>query len=514
VENPEGKEAHMNARPVILVVDDDAKNRELLEAYLVPQGYAVLIAEDGAAALKMIGENAIDLVLLDVKMPKVDGFEVCRKIKDNDRLRVIPVVMVTALSATEDRIKGIEGGAEDFITKPVDKGEVLARIKMLLKQKELAYSLSSAYDNITRMTNIGESIIKTYDPLSFDLKDKIDDIVGRIIQQKSASPDQPGIVLVSILNERQNYEWYRYEYLLTKVVRTEFSEAVTLTVPQQRDSRLIYYNEPEMKGPMFESFVERLKGYNIVPRNMVAYMSRYLSIFALNYARTVTEYDAAVLSSIVMQALFLKSLSTQIRATEDAFEYTVQSLARASEVNDEDTGKHIMRVGLYSALLASKLDNPPAFVDAIRIQAALHDVGKIHIPASVLKKPDELSAAEWLIMKQHPIFGAKIIGNHPRFQMAKAIALTHHERWDGTGYPNGLHKEKIPLEGRIVTIADIYDAIRNARIYKEAYNHKDTCAILLQGDGRTMPKHFDPAVLKAFRELTDKFEEVYESNTG
>ena len=502
----------MKAKPVILVVDDQPENIELLEAHLVPQGYEVLRAENGEAALQAIGENAVDLVLLDVMMPKLDGFEVCRRIKGDQRLRNIPVVMLTSLSAKEDRIKGIEAGAEDFISKPLDKGEVLARIKMLLKQKELTDNLTNAYDNINRLTKIGENIIKTFDPLNFNFKAEIDGIVGQIIRQKSDMTDQPQIVLVSMLNEKNAYEWYRYKYTLTSVERLEFSEAITLNLPKAEYSRLLFYNEPALEGPTFQSFVERLRGYDITPRNMVAYVSNNLSIFALNYARDVTAYDAAVLNSLVMQTLFLRSLSSQILGTTDAFEYTVKSLARASEVNDEDTGKHVLRVGLYSALLAKKLDKPDSFVDAIRIQALLHDVGKIHIPSSVLKNPDELSAGEWFVMKQHPLLGAKIIGDHPRFDMAKAIAFTHHERWDGTGYPNGLHKENIPLEGRIAAIADIYDAIRNARIYKVAYNHRDTCEILTKGDGRTMPKHFDPVVLDAFTGMRREFEDVYEAN--
>ena len=501
----------MKNKPVILIVDDQPLNIALLEAYLVPQGYETIAAVDGEAALQAVRETAVDLVLLDVKMPKIDGFEVCRRIKSDEGLRNIPVVLLTALSAKEDRIKGIEAGAEDFISKPLDKGEVLARIKMLLMHKELTSSLTHAYENINRLTDIGENIIKTFDPLHFDLKAKIDGIVEQIIRQKSTMMDQPEIVLVSILNEQQHYEWYRYEFVQTKVERSEFSEAVTLDPPKPKNSRLIFYNEPVMEEPMFQSFVERLKGYHIVPRNMVAYMSTSLSIFALNYARDVTAYDAAVLNSIVMQTLFLRSLSQQVQETEDAFAYTVQSLARASEVNDEDTGKHVLRVGLYCALLAKRLKKADGFVEAIRIQASLHDVGKIHIRAVVLKKPDELSAGEWCVMKQHPLFGAKIIGDHPRFEMARAIALTHHEKWDGTGYPNGLHKEHIPLEGRIAAVADIYDAIRNARIYKDAYNHKDTCDILIRGDGRTMPKHFDPLVLEAFTGLYDEFEEVYEA---
>jgi len=145
----------MKAKPLILVVDDQLQNIELLEALLLPQGYEVVKAENGEAALKTIGESTVDLVLLDVVMPKMDGFEVCRRIKGDERFRSIPGVMLTALSAKEDRIKGIEAGAEDCISKPIDQGEVLARVKMLLRQKELTENLTHAYDNITRLTDIG-----------------------------------------------------------------------------------------------------------------------------------------------------------------------------------------------------------------------------------------------------------------------------------------------------------------------------------------------------------------------
>jgi PAS domain S-box-containing protein len=138
----------MKDRPIILIVDDQTENIELLEAYLVPQGYEVLKAEDGEAALKTIRENAVDLALLDVMMPEIDGFEVCKRIKGDERLRNIPVVMITALSAKEDRIKGIEAGAEDFISKPIDKKEVLARVRMLLKMKILNDRFRNIFNTI------------------------------------------------------------------------------------------------------------------------------------------------------------------------------------------------------------------------------------------------------------------------------------------------------------------------------------------------------------------------------
>lgn len=315
----------------ILCVDDNAESLELLEALLVPKGFEVELALDGKTALSTIKARHPDIVLLDVVMPRMDGYDVCRKIKENDKTKNIPVIMVTVLRSKEDRIESIEAGAEDFISKPVDAHEILARIKMLVRAKE----------------------------------------------------------------------------------------------------------------------------------------------------------------------------------AEEGFVYAIYALARAAEVNDEDTGNHILRLGEYCAIIARKLGMSEEYINTIRLQSVLHDVGKLHIPPDILKKPGNLTEKERTMMKEHTIFGAKIIGDHPRLSIGKIGALTHHEKWDGSGYPYGLKGEEIPIEGRIIFIADSYDAIRNRRVYKPPYDHKKTCDIIIKGDGRLMPSHFDPNVLTAFKETEKIFGKIY-----
>jgi response regulator RpfG family c-di-GMP phosphodiesterase len=504
----------MKDKPVILVVDDQPQNIDLLEAYLVPQGYEIVKAKDGEAALESIAESNVDLVLLDVMMPKIDGFEVCRRIKKDERLRNIPVVMITALSAKADRIKGIEAGAEDFISKPIDKGEVIARVTMLLKMKALNDSLHHAYEEINNMTKFGEASILSFDPMNFALLQKVDNIVRQIIRKAADQFDKPQLVIVGMPDERHAWQWYQFEYVFGALNRTFLTACIQQGLVKPGNLSVIFYNENDRCQSEFESFIKTCASLSIMVSNMACYLSESLCIFAVNYGREVTQYDASVLNSFVMQSLFLKSLASQIRETESAFEYTVHGLARASEANDEDTGNHILRVGDYSAVIAAGLGRPDKFVEAMRVQASLHDVGKIHVHPDILKKPGKLTPEEWVEMKKHTEYGPTIIGNHQRLIMANKIASSHHERWDGSGYPQGLKGEQIHIEGRILNIADQYDALRNKRSYKPAFDHATTYRIIVDGDGRTLPAHFDPEVLRMFKKLHRRFEEIYEKSIG
>ena len=495
----------------ILCVDDEPLNLSLLEAMLSPRGYEVVTAANGPMALQKIRTQRIDICLLDVMMPEMDGFEVCRRIKSDEACSAIPVVMITALTDTENRIRGIEAGAEDFISKPFDTAEVLARITMLLHVKALNDQLKSAYHNIAKLSALGEQIINGFDPVSFDFLEKIDSIVRQIIRGRFDLSNSPQILVIGMMDQAGICQWLRYDSRGKDIVRSSIRMDIdqALVFSGSGNPGVFFYNNNA--GLDASPLVKVFKELAIPVANMVGYANDSFCLIALNYGREVTTHDATVLSSVAMQSLFLRSLASQIRDTESAFEYMVLALARASEANDEDTGDHILRVGNYCALLARQLNLSEKLVQVIRIQASLHDVGKIHISPAILKKPGKLTNEEWREMKMHTLHGSKIIGDHHRMSTADRIALSHHERYDGSGYPYGLSGEQIPVEGRIMNLADQYDALRNARCYKPAFDHETTCRIILEGDGRTLPQHFDPQVLAVFRDTHGRFAEVFET---
>ncbi|MFC2071706.1 HD domain-containing phosphohydrolase [Chloroflexota bacterium] len=337
----------------ILVVDDEDGNLRVMEAMLRLLGYEVILACDGEEALAKVKETAPNLVLLDTVMPEMDGFEVARRLKEDEATKTIPTVMMTTLSEVKDRVKALEAGVDDFLTKPVDATELRARVNSLLKVNA--------------------------------------------------------------------YNYYVVNY----------------------------------------------------PKEMEAEVAR----------RT-------------------ESLRQEFEKMKIASLDTVYRLARAAEYKDEDTGAHVERMSHYSSAIARTTGLDDKFVERILWAAPMHDIGKIGIPDRVLQKPGKLDSDEWVIMRQHTTIGAEILkeASADFVKLAAEIALTHHEKWDGSGYPQGLRSSDIPLAGRIVALADVFDALTSERPYKNPFPIEKALDIIKESRG----SHFDPELVNGFLGIEDE----------
>ena len=334
----------------ILIVDDAPTNIRILSD-LLQDDYHISAATNGADALEQAFSSCKpDLILLDVVMPEMDGYEVCRQLKAAEETKYIPVLFVTSKSEVDDERKGLDQGGEDYITKPIHPGIVRARVR-----NHMNLHLHQEY-------------------------------LEELVQQR------------------------------TEQIRMGYID-------------------------------------------------------------------------------------------------TIQRLVRASEYKDEDTGAHIRRISYYTKAMALELGMDAQYCDTIFYASTMHDIGKVAIPDAILLKQGPLDEGEWRIMKTHAEIGAKILqgSDSPLLQMAADIAGGHHERWDGSGYPAGLTGDQIPLSARLMCIADQYDALRSKRPYKAAFSHDKAVSILVEGDGRTLPEHFDPMVLSAFNECYDLFNEIFET---
>jgi len=338
----------MKGKPRILVVDDMHANRCLMEEFLVHLGYQAILAEDGEEALEKVRESSPDVILLDITMPKMDGFEVTMRLKKEEATSIIPIIIVTGLMEVKDRVKALELGADDFLIKPIELAELKARVQSLLK-------------------------VKAYNDHMIEYQKKLENEVSK--------------------------------------KTTELSHAF-----------------------------EKIK---------------------------------------------MTSLETIYR------------LSRVAECKDEDTGSHIQRMSHYAVAVAYRMGLKKDIIENILYSLPMHDIGKVGIPDRILLKPAKLDATEWEIMKQHTIIGGRILegSDDALIETAKVIALTHHERWDGGGYPEGLKGVKIPLISRIATVADVFDAMTSRRPYRqEPFTVEETFQVIKEGRG----VHYDPEVVDAF----------------
>ena len=490
----------------ILIADDEESNLRLYTESLRMEGYNIITARDGDEALNLAVSRQPDIIVSDVMMPNLSGIELTKLLKTNPVTAFIPIILVTGLTDFEDVLKGLEAGADDYLSKPVNILELKTRIRGALRAHNLQRSLNSANRTISILTKYSSHLITQFNPASFNYDAYVQNIIDILLKNTDESiRNTPWGIVVGRFNlERITGElFFRDENDI--IQSTEISIHLNHIDHFPITSSPIYHcNNCNGRFPTIQT-----KTGEIDIKNFASIIVENDIIIFINFTHSINHFDLEILNYLFLLCESFKKLSFQIQNTENAFRYAVEALSRAAEANDEDTGNHIVRVNAYSRAIARELRLPERFIEDIGFFAQMHDVGKIHIHPDILRKKGALNEMEFAEIKKHPVYGAKILGDEARLSMAKNIALTHHERFDGSGYPSGLKQKEIPLEGRIVSLADIYDALRNPRSYKPAYDHDTTVRIISQGDGRTLPSHFDPEVLKAFIRIQSEFDEIY-----
>lgn len=509
----EGEEGDnmLTTRKRILCVDDDPINLGLFRDVLILEGYDVLTADNGMTGLDFLHTEKIDLVILDLLMPQMDGLEVCRKIREEKRFAAMPIVMISGLGTPQDRKRGMEAGADDFLMKPFHINDIVSKVRIMLRFHDLQEKICAADAAMAATTSFGDEVMHTDGSCYSDLLSGLDSLVGRVFRHGQEAGVGPEIVLAGVL-ENKRRRWFYYSHANCSLNRTLLAIDVgwCLNLPKEGGESLFCNGEDEIRQSFCRPLIQELGSMHITVTSMAGYMSSDLSVIAMNYGRSATKYDAWLMQSLASQGIFLRAVSKRMMDCDDSLEHIVSSLGRLSEAGDLASNAYIKRLGDYASLLAQHLNMPEGFINAIRLQSQLHDIGNLHIPAAILRKPAELTDAEFCEIKNHTLYGAQILGEHKGFQIGRNIALTHHERWDGSGYPYGLKEEQIPIEGRIVNIADQYDSLRNRKIYRPSFDHYTSCRIIMEGDNRTMPYHFDPRILTAFRTAAPRLQEVYE----
>lgn len=493
----------------IIIAEDDEEQLQMLNNLLSNLNYRVYLARDGAEAVDLVLKVNPDLVILDVNMPVMDGLNACLLIKKMKTY--IPVILLTILQAEEDKIKGFENQADEFISKPYHILELLTRVRNLLIRKNYFDRINCILSDIDSLTTYSQYAIEKYESDKFIFHEWSKLLFSNILRNPIdiTATGHQYIILSSVTSMKSDNMIFWKENNQVCSAPGLLPEEIIELIPKRK---AIFEQKPAPGiKKLLEKFLLSCTGKNVSIENYVLYFEKTDGIIGINFKGAHGDFHTIFFKEVALVVKFFKMVHEKIKEIDDAFKYMIVALAKASEAHDDDTGAHLLRVNEYSKALAEEINMEPNLTNTLYFSAQMHDVGKIMIPAEIIRKPGPLTAEEFEIIKQHTTLGAKILGSAAKLSVAREIALYHHENYDSTGYPHGIGGENIPLTARIIKIVDIYDALRSKRPYKESFSHKKACECILSGDKRTSTSHFDPELLDAFKRRNDLFNDIYET---
>jgi response regulator RpfG family c-di-GMP phosphodiesterase len=517
----------------ILVVDDEHLVRKALTRYLEKMGYNVDAAEDGSVALVKLDEASYDLVLTDLKMPNLDGRELLTLM--SEKFPGIPKIVLTGYGTNEDIILALKTGAYDFLTKPImDFAILFHAVERALDRKRLndeknRYEVQQRQINdIITMLNRGKTTEDIFSTLKSTLKktipfnrlslNMIEENSGTVITRLVES-DRKLLINVGdrfpLNNSSLREVAASKEVLLINDIESYIDEH-----PESRTSRLL--RDEGMNSILVLPLI-----INNITRGFLIFNSESRDSFTDEHIFFLKSISGQIAFSIQrgelieQLELYTKNLEGLVKARTDEIvktqKTTIFALSKLAEVRDPETGEHLERIRNYSVLIAQILkysghDNEITnlYLRDLYDSSILHDIGKVGIPDSILLKPGPLTVAEFDIIKSHTTIGynalstaSRDLGENSFLKMAMDITQYHHEQWAGGGYPLGIKGDAIPLAARIVSIADVYDALISKRPYKKPFTHEKSINIMKQESER-----FDPLLFRIFLENEQEFNRI------
>jgi response regulator RpfG family c-di-GMP phosphodiesterase len=497
-------------RPRILVVDDEKVIREILADFLDMEGYVVHTVEDGVEALKELHRRSYNLVISDLKMPNMGGLELIQKITE-ESLPVLTVIM-TGFGTVETAIEAMKRGAYDYILKPFKVEEVMHIVQRGLDRQRLQHENIRLKDAL--------SIYKISEAIATSLN--VDTVLDLVLD---ATIDTVDADVVSLLLEDPAHEGRFTERMRKVSQRAEPAiEAPALNLEEvlplfQEDRPLLVHGSRSYRFLAAPPDLERrLVSFCSIPLKLKGRIIGMLNAYSYTRGNKFSEGQRKMLYVLASRAAFSienarlyenlvdanKDLTRANVSLEENFKQTIIGFAHALEESDRYTRGHSERVATYARLIAVGLKMSGPEIDVVVKVGLMHDVGKIGVRNDKLNKPGKLTPEELAMFRSHPAKGKRILEPIPFMRDIVPGCYCHHEAWDGSGYPQGLMGDSIPLIGRIVAIADAYDAMTSDRAYRKALPHEIACGEI----ERCMGAQFDPEIVPVFLAHIEEYRKV------